>query len=116
MLSDQLHPLLISMKISILKLMKASQTHLKLRNTYSNLVSQTSFRSIKGKFTPGPDNILPQMLSEAEHILLEPASKLFQLCWKKGEHPDLWNRDNKIFIPKPVSHITIQPNPIVPSA
>ena len=42
MLNEQLQPLLISMKISILKLMKASQTQLKLRNNYSNLVSQTT--------------------------------------------------------------------------
>ena len=40
------------------------------------------------------------MLSEAEDILFEPTSKLFQLFWEKVENPDLWNRDNKIFIPK----------------
>ena len=41
------------------------------------------------------------MLSEADDTLLEPTTKLFQLCWENGVNPQLWNRDNKIYIPKP---------------
>ena len=62
---------------------------------------RSTFLSTKGKFTPGPDNILPKMLSEEEDTLLEPTTKLFQLCWENGVNPQLWNRDNKIYLPKP---------------
>ena len=62
---------------------------------------KSSFRSIRGKFTPGPDDILPRMLIEAEEQLIESATKLFQLCWENGHNPSLWNKDNKIYILKP---------------
>ena len=45
---------------------------------------KSSFRSIRGKFTPGPNDILPRMLIEAEEQLIEPTTKLFQLCWENG--------------------------------
>ena len=63
---------------------------------------KSSFRSIRGKFTPGPDDILPRMLTEAEEQLIEPTTKLFQLCWENSHNPSLWSKDNKIYIPKPV--------------
>ena len=62
---------------------------------------KSSFKSIRGKFTPGPDDILPRMLIEAEEQLIEPTTKLFHLCWENGHNPSLWNKDNKIYIPKP---------------
>ena len=62
---------------------------------------KSSFRSIGSKFAPGPDDILPRMLIEAEEQLIEPTTKLFQLCWENGHNTSLWNKDNKIYIPKP---------------
>ena len=62
---------------------------------------RSSIISVRGKHTPGPDNILPKMVYEAEDALIEPTTKLFQLCWENGVNPSLWNKDNKIYIPKP---------------
>ena len=72
---------------------------------------KSSFRSIRGKFTPGPDNILPRMLIEAEE---KPNS--FNFVGKTAIIPLYGIRITKFIFPNLAKEAIIFANPTGPSA
>ncbi len=62
---------------------------------------QQAINKMKPKSAPGPDQILPIMVTSAETVLAAPLQHLCNICWKSGEVPKSWKKDNRIYFPKP---------------
>ncbi len=51
--------------------------------------------------SPGPDAILPIMLSKAKNAVVPYLHTLFNQCWNVGKLPSVWKKDDRIYLPKP---------------
>ncbi len=60
-----------------------------------------AMRTCNATASPGPDRILPVMLTKAEGSTSKHLQYLFNTCWKRGTVPTDWKRDNRVYIPKP---------------
>jgi ribonuclease HI/retron-type reverse transcriptase len=60
-----------------------------------------AINKMKKHSAPGPDQILPIMISEAGDVTKEALQQLFQKCWSSYSVPSIWKEENRIYIPKP---------------
>ena len=61
----------------------------------------SALRSCNSSASPGPDKILPIMLTKAEGAASISLQFLYNSCWKDGSIPSAWKMDNRIYMPKP---------------
>ncbi len=60
-----------------------------------------SLRHCNSTASPGPDKILPVMLTNTEEVSAKYLFHLFNACWGNGKVPAAWKMDNRVYILKP---------------
>ena len=55
---------------------------------------------LKPHSAPGPDKILPIMLTQAGPKLRDTLLVTYQACWSQGNLPGIWKEENWIYLPK----------------
>ncbi len=72
---------------------------------YNRDISQEDIQRALSKMnqnaSPGPDAILPVMLSRAKNAAVPYLHGLFNKCWSAGRIPSVWKKDDRIYLPKP---------------
>ena len=75
------------------------------QSSYNRDISTAEVRnaltSMNINASPGPDGILPVMLAKAVSACTPYLKHLYNKCFRSGQIPQLWKRDNRVYLPKP---------------